>query len=234
VLPVFYTDNYISLAPKEEKTVTIEAALADLKGEKPLVLVDGWNIAVTPATAEAADIALNDNAQVSNSPQDGLPFFAPPVVAQDKVHMNAGGFTRDGYQGDPGYLEGTPGFTTDPIVMKGTHLAPMSIYQTVRWGSATYPFELTGGPDQTYTVRLHFAELNEKEAGKRVFNVFINGKEVLTDFDVFKEAGGRYKALVKEFAEIAPDEKKRITIEVKTGKTGTPQINGIEIVPDKK
>ena len=40
VLPVFHSDNYVSLVPNESKTISIEAAEADLKGDSPLVVVD--------------------------------------------------------------------------------------------------------------------------------------------------------------------------------------------------
>lgn len=76
VLPVYYTDNYISLTPGETKTITIEAAASDLKGEKPLIAVDGWNIAVTPFSSHAAAIALNENAQVKHWPVTGLPVIS--------------------------------------------------------------------------------------------------------------------------------------------------------------
>jgi beta-mannosidase len=68
VLPVYYSDNYLSLVPGATKTITIEAALADLKGEDALVAVDGWNIAVKPFTAAGAAIRLNKNAQVASWP----------------------------------------------------------------------------------------------------------------------------------------------------------------------
>jgi hypothetical protein len=75
VLPVFYSDNYLSLAPGESRTVTIDAALADLKGDTPLVVVDGWNIDVTPVTNADSAIALNVDAQVSHWPATGLPMI---------------------------------------------------------------------------------------------------------------------------------------------------------------
>ena len=75
VLPVFYSDNYISLAPGESRTVTVDAALADLKGDTPLVVVDGWNIDVTPVTNADSAIALNIDAQVSHWPATGLPMI---------------------------------------------------------------------------------------------------------------------------------------------------------------
>jgi hypothetical protein len=44
VLPVYYSDNYVSLLPGGSRAITIEAALVDLKGEEPWVFVDGWNV----------------------------------------------------------------------------------------------------------------------------------------------------------------------------------------------
>ncbi|MDD4890345.1 MAG: malectin domain-containing carbohydrate-binding protein, partial [Phycisphaerae bacterium] len=58
-------------------------------------------------------------------------------------------------------------------------------------------------PPATYTVRLHFAEMEDRAPGERVFNVSIQGKQVLTDFDVAKEAGGPRRSIVREFAGIA-------------------------------
>lgn len=76
VLPVYYADNYVSLTPNETKTITVEAAKADLKGESPLIVVDGWNIAVTPSDAHGVAIALNEEAQVSHWPATGLPIIS--------------------------------------------------------------------------------------------------------------------------------------------------------------
>ncbi len=76
VLPVYYTDNYISLTPGETKTCSIECAISDLKGETPLVVIDGWNIAVKPAASRKAAIALNEDAQVARWPVSNLPTTA--------------------------------------------------------------------------------------------------------------------------------------------------------------
>ena len=75
VLPVYYSDNYVSLVPGESRTITIEAAAADLKGESPLIFVDGWNIGVQSASSPVP-IALNVNAQVGHWPVTGLPMVA--------------------------------------------------------------------------------------------------------------------------------------------------------------
>jgi hypothetical protein len=77
VLPVFYTDNYLNLVPGETKTITIEAALSNLKGEVPLVVVDGWNIDVNPFSSPTVKLALNAESQVSHWPVTNLPIYVP-------------------------------------------------------------------------------------------------------------------------------------------------------------
>ena len=74
VLPVYYSDNYISLLPNETRTVTIEAALKDFNGEDALVVFDGWNVSVAPATFAGAAVAPNIDAQPDHWPTTGLPF----------------------------------------------------------------------------------------------------------------------------------------------------------------
>ncbi len=75
ILPVFYSDNYIWLSPGESRTITIDAAKADLKGDIPLVVLDGWNVDVTPVTNADCALAPNVDAQVSHWPATGLPMI---------------------------------------------------------------------------------------------------------------------------------------------------------------
>ncbi len=77
VLPVFYSDNYVSLVPNGKKTITIEASLADLQGEVPMIVVDGWNVAVKPFVSKDVALKLNAEAQVSHWPITGLPMYKP-------------------------------------------------------------------------------------------------------------------------------------------------------------
>jgi hypothetical protein len=74
VLPVYYSDNYVSLTPNESKTITIEADQQNLQGQDALVVVDGWNVQITPASAAGVAIAPNVEAQVNHWPVTGLPF----------------------------------------------------------------------------------------------------------------------------------------------------------------
>ncbi len=85
VLPAYYSDNYVSLVGGETRELTIEAATGALGGEPALVLLDGYNVLVEPASAAngaPASLALNQNAQVAHWPTTGLPFkttYTPAV-----------------------------------------------------------------------------------------------------------------------------------------------------------
>jgi exo-1,4-beta-D-glucosaminidase len=50
LVPIFWDDNYFSLLPGEEKTVSASFAVADLAGSKPSLTLDGYNIAPTAVT----------------------------------------------------------------------------------------------------------------------------------------------------------------------------------------
>jgi exo-1,4-beta-D-glucosaminidase len=44
ILPVIYSDNYVSLMPGEQRTINIEMEDVDTRGEAPKVLMEGVNI----------------------------------------------------------------------------------------------------------------------------------------------------------------------------------------------
>ncbi len=76
VLPVYYSDNYLSLVPGESRTITMEAATTDMKGDAGMVVVDGWNVGVTGASSTGVDVELNVGAQVDHWPVTGLPMMS--------------------------------------------------------------------------------------------------------------------------------------------------------------
>src|SRR5260370_26729426 len=77
-------------------------------------------------------------------------------------------------------------------------------------------------------VRLQFAETYWKAAGKRTFNVSINGNQVLTKFDIFATAGGAAIAVVKQFNATASTTG---TISIQfTTVVNNAQVNGIEVL----
>jgi outer membrane protein assembly factor BamB len=80
-----------------------------------------------------------------------------------------------------------------------------------------------------YTVRLYFLEPNETTAGKRVFNVALQGKPVLENLDVYKQSGGSNRGLVREFKGVEIDGTLSVTLKATVG---LPVISGVEVVAE--
>ncbi len=190
-----------------------------------------------PVTADASGrvviqfTTLRDNAKVSGIEivPGAAPSNPPPAAGSLAYQVNAGGgavgaFATDGY-----YSGGVTAHTTAAVSTAGvTGPAPQAVYQTERYGNFTYTLpNLT--PGAAYTLRLHFAEIYWTSAGKRLFNVSVNGSPVLTDFDVFAVAGGRNKAAVESLP-VTADASGRVVIQFTTLRDNA-KVSGIEIVP---
>jgi exo-1,4-beta-D-glucosaminidase len=52
LVPIFWDDNYFSLLPGEQKSISVSFAVADLTGADPVLTIDGYNVA--PATVTIA------------------------------------------------------------------------------------------------------------------------------------------------------------------------------------
>ncbi len=72
------------------------------------------------------------------------------------------------------------------------------LYNSERF-NPTLRFALPGFIKGLYTIQLHFAETNHQTSNQRIFDVTIEGEEVLSNYDIFSEAGGFATAVVEEF-----------------------------------
>lgn len=86
-------------------------------------------------------------------------------------------------------------------------------------------------PNGRYAVNLHFAETCPyiSGPGQRVFHMNVQGIDC-RDFDVFKEAGGRDRALIKTFHVAVTDG--RLAIRFQQTDKNAPEINGVEVLPE--
>ncbi len=152
-----------------------------------------------------------------------------PASAQDVAAINAGGTATGSFVADVDYSGGSTSTTTKTISLTGvTNPAPQAVYQSERNGNSTYTIPgLVAG--SSYTIRLHFAEHYWNSIGQRVFNVSINGTQVLTNFDIIKAAGGPEIANVQQFTANA-NTSGQMVIKFTTV-TDNAAINGIEIAP---
>jgi fibronectin type 3 domain-containing protein len=142
--------------------------------------------------------------------------------------VDAGGAAAGAFQSDTGFTGGATYQTTAAIDTSAVSSpGPQAVYQSERYGNFSYKATgLTAGA--SYTVRLHFAEVYFTSAGQRIFNVTINGNQLLTNFDIFAAAGAKNKATVKTFTATA-DATGAITISFTSVKNNA-KVSGIEIL----
>jgi hypothetical protein len=84
-----------------------------------------------------------------------------------------------------------------------------------------------------YRVRLAFADPDNDQPGRRVFDVKLQGEVVLEGFDVVEAAGGKDRAVVKEFDGIEVSDKLQIELVPKSASPApeqAPILQGVEVI----
>ena len=81
-----------------------------------------------------------------------------------------------------------------------------------------------------YTVRLYFLEPRALVPGDRVFSVSLQGREVMTDFDIAAQAGGPWRGVMKEFNDIPVGETLALAFSPADGCKFPPLLCGLELV----
>jgi hypothetical protein len=186
-------------------------------------------ISGTPTTAGTSTVTVTATDTTGAAGSASFTWTVGSGAGSGGVDISAGGPAAAPYAADEDFAGGATSDTTHAITTTGlTDPAPQSVYQHNRYGNFTYTVPgLT--PGASYAVRLHFAEEYWTTAGSRLFNVLINGTQVLTDFDIFATAGGEYIAVIEPFTATASSTG-TITIQFVTVKDNA-QVNGIEILP---
>jgi beta-galactosidase len=172
-------------------------------------------------TALNGSLQSGKSNEVSATPQ-------APLTGSLVLAISAGGPAAGSFVADTDFSGGTvSGGTKATIKTSGvTNPPPQSVLQHGRYGNLTYTIpNLTAGA--SYVVRLDFVEYAFNAAGSRVFNVAINGTQVLSNFDIWSAAGGENIAIVKLFTATASSTG-TITIGF-TSVVNNSMINGIEI-----
>jgi WD40 repeat protein len=154
------------------------------------------------------------------------------VATTQAYQIGAGGegappFSADAYfQG--GILGGLPlisfNIATDGVL----NPAPQAVYLSERYGNCSYTFPNLNS-HTPYLVRLHFTESYFGSAGIRLFNVTLNNRPILTNFDIYHSASTMRRAVIEQFDAVA-DPAGNITLAF-SNVTGGAKINAIEILP---
>jgi hypothetical protein len=195
------------------------------------------NSGLTPSTTYYYTVAAVDGFGASPVSAQASTATQPTSSGSDFIAIAAGGPAESNASGgDASFIAdadfsggGDNTHTTKAInlTQPGANAAPMAVYQYGRAGVTTYTIPgMTAG--STHSVLLHFSENYYSAAGKRVFNVAINGTTVLTNFDIYATAGAEYTALEETFTATA-NSAGDIVIAFTKGTANQPLIMGIEI-----
>ncbi|MBD3316362.1 MAG: choice-of-anchor D domain-containing protein, partial [Chitinivibrionales bacterium] len=148
-----------------------------------------------------------------------------------RINAGAGSYVDD--QGKR-WEAGAPWTTTGrtyKVSNKISNTVNDSLYQTVRYGPSDSPYVHFAfpAPEGAYMVRLHFAEIYWKttEPGFRLFDVRIEDKPRLDNYDIFEAAGGQYTAVIEEIPVTVNDD----TLDIELlQEVERPKISAIEIL----
>ncbi|MDO6807541.1 malectin domain-containing carbohydrate-binding protein [Zobellia galactanivorans] len=209
--------------------VTIESA--ELQADGHTVFLN------TSLLSEGVDYSLSiSNVQnTSDVPMvtDSFSFFV-----FEEIRINTGGNEITGpggeiFKKDEFFNSGSKYSINVPVV--GTEAD--DLYQTERYtnNKGAFGYEIPVALSGEYDIRLHFAEIYygvdkdqlDKGPGTRVFDVVIEGKEVLSNFDILAETDPA-TALVKEFDNVTISD--GFASIYFNGVERSPKVNGIEIL----
>jgi len=115
------------------------------------------------------------------------------------------------------------------VVIAGTTPDMQRLYQSARYGYDNQAFYYSfPEPNGVYRVTLKFAEYSfTSGTGHHVFDVKINGTQVLTNFDITIAAEGNQRAVDKTFTAVVTNSVMRLDF---IGHQGGALINGIQIL----
>ncbi len=146
-----------------------------------------------------------------------------------RVSIDAGGGDVGTFIADTDFSGGNQAsnFAEVDTSLISAPVPPQAVFQSERWGASTYTI---GGfvPGSNHTVILYFNEIYWNHPGQRTFNVVINGKQVLTSFDIIGTSGAKNKAVEEQFPAVA-NASGQIVIQFTVGAADQPKISGITV-----
>jgi hypothetical protein len=165
------------------------------------------------------------------SPADHESADAPSAIAAPAPIRVACGATTaytdargNTWSADHGFTGGNALVQPAATTFRGT--ANPRLYAGERWGTFHYDFPV---PNGSYAVNLKFSESYVNGPGQRQFDVAINGKTVLADFDIFSAAGGKLLPVDEQFTVDVTTG--AIRIDFTPGAVQSPKVDAIEVRP---
>jgi len=189
-----------------------------------IALAEGANLLHVTATSASGHAAygghttFNDSLRVTRT-------GAPPQPGSVVAAINAGGaayLAADGtpYAADNAFAGGSTQVSTHAVAGTDDDV----LYNDWRYGNFAYHLPVFDG---AYTVELQFADTYNAAAGQRVFDVAIEGANVLDDFDIIADAGVD-RAIVKRFDVVVGDG--MLDIVFTNGNAGSARLDALRVI----
>ena len=149
----------------------------------------------------------------------------PPAPGSVIAAINAGGGSfaaSDGstYVADTDYTGGATQVSNVAVA----NTTDDALYNDWHYGNTVYQLAVYPG---SYTVELHFAETYNNAVGQRKFDVFVEGANVLHEFDIAAAAGVN-TALIKTFTANVTDG--MLNIEIRNGSVGNARLDAFRVI----
>lgn len=201
-------------------------------GKNKAVVAEVNGTADSNGTVTLQFVTEFDNAMVNGielySGTLNIPSPTPTPTLAVPYGINTGGSAVSGYVADRNFSGGSLYTSTSSVDLTGvTNPAPEVVYKSVRYGNFTYTLPNLS-PNTDYLLRLHFNELYWNSAGSRVFDVSVNGTQVLNDYDIYQVAGGKNKAVVSEIP-VTANSSGNLVVQFSTV-VNNAMVNGLEVV----
>jgi len=182
--------------------------------------IDNYTVIVT-ATNDLNSQTATTTVDVTEQPPAGAIYInagGPAVTIGQVVWAADNSFSGGGTYGNGFPIEGT---TEDEL------------YQSERYGN--FEYNIPQIANSCYTVKLHFAEIwfgatggGTGGVGSRIFNVQVEGQDVLSNYDIYEAIGGAQIAVVEEILVQVDDNQLHLNF---TSVVNQAKISAIEVIP---
>ena len=189
------TSNYII----QGVTINSAALQQDLKSVE--LSVSGL---IIPSTKSLVVMSMKDDSEIPNTMSAKATSIIMPEALTFPIKINCGGPAALDYLADAGWTKNTEfGFldgnsATYPSTLQISGTDEDVIFQTDKYGMVTYKVRL---PNDSYNVKLLFAEKYFNASGSRIFDVYFEQNRVIENLDIYQSVG-KDAALVREITNV--------------------------------
>lgn len=189
------TNQTITFDPIADKTFSTTPVSLTARASSGLPVA--YTVVSGPATLADSSLTLTGAGAVRvRALQEGnadfnaaLPLERTFTVTGSPAAINAGGSTftssdKTTYAAEGSFVTGGTALVRSGIAIANTE--EDELYNSERYGNFTYSLPVTNG---SYQLTFKFAELFWNAPAKRKFDVWVEGQEVITDLDIFAQAG---------------------------------------------